>query len=87
MLVALAGIRTGGTAGRIEWHLTAPDNNGPEIPCMAAILLARKLSDGAIRAAGAFPCMGFITLGEFETELARWKMSWAVEETADDGAR
>jgi len=33
--------------------------HGPEIPCMAAILLARKLARGGVAQPGAFPCMGF----------------------------
>lgn len=85
MLVALGGTGPDGRPLRLEWHLTAPGNHGPEIPCMAAILLARKLVDGTLDAAGAFPCMGFLTLNEFEPEFARWKISWALEEIAGHG--
>ena len=80
MLVSLAGTRTDGSRGRIEWHLTADANHGPEIPCMAAILLARRLARGEIAARGAFPCLGFLTLADFEPEFARWRMSTVVTE-------
>ncbi len=80
MLVIVAGARPDGSRARLEWHLTAEANHGPEIPCMAAILLARKLARGEIAARGAFACMGFLTLAEFEPELARWQMTTAVEE-------
>ena len=80
MLVSLKGIRLDGRRARREWHLTADANDGPEIPCMAAILLAKKFAKGEISARGAFPCMGFLTLGEFETEFARWRISSRVEE-------
>jgi len=47
MLVSLAGKRADGSRARIEWHLTADAQHGPEIPCMAAVLLARKLAQAA----------------------------------------
>jgi hypothetical protein len=47
------------------WQLTAPALDGPEIPCMAAILLARRLARGEVLQSGAFPCVGFLTLSEF----------------------
>jgi hypothetical protein len=67
---------------RAEWHLTADRNHGPEIPCFAAVLLARKLQRGALAARGALPCMGLLTLAEFEPEFARWGMTSMVEEHA-----
>jgi hypothetical protein len=80
MLVSLKGTGTGGTRRRLEWHLTADANHGPEVPCMAAILLARKLSRAEISVGGAYPCMGFLTLSDFEPEFSRWGMTTVVEE-------
>ncbi|MBI3528406.1 MAG: saccharopine dehydrogenase NADP-binding domain-containing protein [Betaproteobacteria bacterium] len=80
MLVSLAGISSDGSKMRIDWHLTADANHGPEIPCMAAILLARKLARGQVAASGAFVCMGFLKLAEFEAEFARWRISVAIKE-------
>lgn len=82
MLVRLAGIRTDGSRARIDWHLTADASHGPEIPAMAAILLARKIARGKMRERGAFPCMGFLKLSEFEPEFAKWRISSLVEENA-----
>ncbi|HET9405230.1 MAG TPA: saccharopine dehydrogenase NADP-binding domain-containing protein [Burkholderiales bacterium] len=82
MLVALAGTRGDSSRARIEWHLTAEASHGPEIPAMAAILLARKLARGELAARGAFPCMGLLTLSEFEAEFAKWRISTVIEETA-----
>ena len=81
MLVSLTGRRPDGSRARIEWHLTADAQDGPEIPCMAAILLARKLAQGGIAQQGAFPCMGFLALPEFETEFARWRITTVVRES------
>src|SRR5438552_10647635 len=80
MLVSLAGKRPDGSRARIEWHLTADAQHGPEIPCMAAVLLARKLAQGAVAQPGAYSCMGFLTLPEFETEFTRWRITTVVRE-------
>jgi saccharopine dehydrogenase-like NADP-dependent oxidoreductase len=80
MLVSLVGTRADGSRARVEWHLTAGANHGPEIPCMAAILLARKLARGEMTVRGAHPCMGFLTLSEFEPEFGRWGITTVVEE-------
>lgn len=82
MLVSLAGARADGSRARVEWHLTAGANRGPEIPCMAAILLARKLARGEMKVRGAHPCMGFLALSEFEPEFRRWGITTVVEEHA-----
>jgi hypothetical protein len=71
-----------GSRARIEWHLTADANHGPEIPCMAAILLSQKLIRGEIETRGAFPCMGFLTLAGFEFEFRRWQITTVVREDA-----
>jgi len=80
MLVSLTGIKPDGARARVEWHLTADANHGPEIPCMAAILIARKLARGEIVERGAYPCMGFLALSDFEREFSRWKIATTVEE-------
>ena len=80
MLVSLVGTCAGGSRRRLDWHLTAPACDGPEIPCMAAILLARKLARGRISQRGAHACAGFLSLTEFEPEFARWRITTAIEE-------
>lgn len=82
MLVSVTGVKVDGGRARIEWHLSTEALNGPEIPCMAAILLARKLARNEIAARGAYACMGFLQLAEFAPEFARWGMETRIEETA-----
>lgn len=43
--------------------------NGPHIPTSAAVLLARKLLGENPPAAGAYPCVGFISLNDFRNYL------------------
>lgn len=71
MLVSVAGRLPDARAGRIEWHLTADWDRGPEIPCLPAILLAEHLRSGKLSQRGATACMGLLTLGDFEPEFQR----------------
>jgi saccharopine dehydrogenase-like NADP-dependent oxidoreductase len=83
MRVSVVGDRSdGGGRVRRTWQLTAPAMDGPEIPCMAAILLARRLARGEVFQSGAFPCMGFLTLAEFAPEFVRWRITTRMEEVA-----
>jgi hypothetical protein len=83
MQVCVVGERSGG-GGRVRrtWQLTTPAVDGPEIPCMAAVLLVRRLARGEVLKSGAFPCMGFLTLAEFAPEFVRWKITTRLEEVA-----
>ena len=65
MFVTLEGAGKEGTPLRIEWNLIAEKNDGPHIPCGAAIALARKIAAGAPLQNGAMPCMGLLTVEEF----------------------
>ena len=80
MLVQLRGPRQGGDLLQLEWHLTADSNHGPEIPCMAAILVTKKLLQGRLKDTGAVPCMGLLTLDDFAGEFARWDIRAQVRE-------
>jgi uncharacterized protein YbjT (DUF2867 family) len=84
MLVSVLGRRADGSRARAEWHLTADALHGPEIPCMPAILLARKLANGGIAQRGAFACLGFLSLPDFEREFARWRITTVTRERSLD---
>lgn len=75
MKVRVVGVDSLGRRSRKEWELVAKDNHGPEIPCMAAILLAMKLGRGGDMGGGAKVCMGLISLSEFEGEFSRWNIT------------
>ncbi|WP_431258150.1 hypothetical protein ACQ86G_26955 [Roseateles chitinivorans] len=74
MVVRVEGEGPTGRNIRREWHIAADDDHGPEIPCMAAILLARRLARGEDLTPGAHACMGLLTLDEFSAEFDRWGM-------------
>jgi len=51
------------------WTLLADSGDGPQIPCTAAVVMAKKLAHGEIDRSGATPCLGFFTLEEFMQAL------------------
>jgi saccharopine dehydrogenase-like NADP-dependent oxidoreductase len=84
MVVRVGGLDGTGRPARRAWHIAADDDHGPEIPCMAAILLARRIAcDRAALPAGAFTAAGLLKLADFEPEFARWGM--VTDEVAEHG--
>jgi hypothetical protein len=81
MLVAATGTAADGSRRRVCWQLMVPAIDGPEIPCMAAILLARRLARGQLLQRGAHPCMGFLMLRDFKSEFSRWNVRTRIEES------
>lgn len=80
MSVSVRGTTSAGTKVSRTWQLVAPAVDGPEIPCMAAILLARHLAWGSTPEAGAYACVRLLRLSEFAPEFARWQISTRVVE-------
>lgn len=82
MVVRVSGRDGQGRDMARAWHIAADDDHGPEIPCMAAILLARRLARGPALPAGAFTAVGHLALADFAPEFERWGMRTDVEEGA-----
>ena len=80
MRVTVVGVDDPGHSTRRTWDLAAHDNHGPEIPCMASVILANKLHQGLGFTPGARVCMGILGLSDFEPEFARWNISTQVSE-------
>lgn len=53
----------------INWEIIGYDNEGPNIPCFASIILARKLANQTMTQSGAFSSMNLITLDEYLVEF------------------
>jgi len=85
MRVDVEGEATDNSRMHRTWQIAADDNHGPEIPCMAALLLTlRLLRDGRLPA-GASVCMGMLRLDEFLPEFERWGMRAGTETFAAGG--
>jgi len=85
MQVQVVGTTLAGERIRRIWSLRAPVMNGPEIPCMAVILLAQRWARGLRTAAGAYPCMGFVSLADFVPLFSRWGITTSIQEIALQG--
>ena len=79
MVVRVRGTHANGADASAAWHIAADDDHGPEIPCMAAILLARRLAGGSVGRSGAFTTTGQLALAEFEPEFRKWNMHTNIE--------
>lgn len=75
----LSGKGKDGAKKSITFQLTARSGDGPYIPSMPAILMARKLVNDEICDRGAYPCVGFITRDEYLDALSDMDISWSSE--------
>ncbi len=75
----LSGKDKDGESKTVKFELTARSGDGPYIPCMPAILLARKLIAGELTETGAHPCMGFISKDEYLGALRDMDIEWAEQ--------
>lgn len=73
----LSGKGKDGAAKTITFELTARSGDGPFIPCMPSILMAKKLAAGEVVQRGAFPCVGLISKDEYLGALSGLDISWA----------
>jgi hypothetical protein len=82
MWISAVGEMRAGRRLRRTWQLTVPANDGPEIPCIAAILMAQRIGRGEVVAPGAAPCMGYLKLADFQPAFARWGIQTQTEESS-----
>lgn len=78
MVVRAKGLNIDGQPVQRSWHIAADHGHGPEIPCIPAILLARKLLAGEVPTLGAFTATGILQLADFEPEFAHWGMQTSL---------
>jgi NAD(P)-dependent dehydrogenase (short-subunit alcohol dehydrogenase family) len=81
MHVEIKGHDAQGRRRSLLWTLIAHQSHGPEIPCVASIVIARKLIAAELRVTGAQPCMGLMTLDDFDATVENLDIHWTVAET------
>ncbi|MCF7222027.1 saccharopine dehydrogenase family protein [Marilutibacter chinensis] len=69
MHVDMHGVGAGGEPLALRWQMILRDGDGPQVPCTAAVVLARKLARGELPGAGAGPCLDLFTLEEYLSAL------------------
>jgi hypothetical protein len=81
MVVELQGAAPGPAANLLRrWTLIAEAGDGPWVPAVPAVILARRLAAGEELRPGAMACLGLITLAEFQAATAHLAIGTAVEE-------
>lgn len=65
----------------LSFELIARSGDGPNIPCIPAILLAQRLATGALTARGAMPCIGLISLEDYLGALEPLDIVWGISES------
>ena len=68
MHVCLTGKTAQGVGRTRTWQLVATHGDGPFVPTLAAVALIRKLQRGDAGVIGAQPCVGLLSLQDFERE-------------------
>ncbi|GLQ86663.1 saccharopine dehydrogenase family protein [Dyella flagellata] len=79
MIVLLQGLDAQAKPLSLKWSLHAAAGDGPHIPAMPAVILARKKADGLLKACGAMPCMGLFDLDEALAALGDYQVSSKLE--------
>jgi hypothetical protein len=74
MHVIVEGRSNSGRRVIIKWFIVGLDGDGPYIPAVPAVVLAKKIIDGKPIGTGAMPCVGMLTLEEYLEELKHLKI-------------
>ena len=69
MQVVVAGRDADGTPARRAWTLLADQGDGPWVPILPAVLVARRIAQGELKRPGARACLEAFSLAEFEALL------------------
>ena len=77
MHVSLRGLDAQGSLVQRRWQLIATDGDGPHVPTLAAAALVDPLRCGQI-APGARPCLGLLTLDDFQAQCDGLAIRMAV---------
>jgi saccharopine dehydrogenase-like NADP-dependent oxidoreductase len=67
--MTLKGTGADGAAKEETFHIIAKSGQGPFIPSIPPIILARMLARGELKQQGAMPCVGLVTLAQYLGEL------------------
>jgi hypothetical protein len=70
MHMIITGEDQNGVSHVREWFMIARDGDGPHIPTIPALVLAKQIIRNELKLTGALPCVGLISLERYVQELA-----------------
>jgi saccharopine dehydrogenase-like NADP-dependent oxidoreductase len=82
MNIQLKGTGNDGKTLEICWDLVAEDGDGPQIPTIPSIILAKKIANGSLDIKGAQACVGLFSLEDFTEEVKIWNIWQKVNEAS-----
>lgn len=80
MHMSLSGQDKHGKNKTVRWFIIATHGDGPEIPIIPAVILARKIVSGEFSQRGAMPCVGLVNLTEYLEELKDFRVETHTEQ-------
>jgi hypothetical protein len=75
MHMILRGCGRDGVQRELRWFIVAKGGDGPQIPCVPAILIARALARDEVIARGAYACVGLVSLEDYARELEGYRIA------------
>lgn len=78
MYLSMSGLDQRDKRLKITWELLAEAGDGPYIPTLAAVILAKRMAEGRMHGTGAIPCMGLISLSEFYMEFKSLAIRYSI---------
>jgi hypothetical protein len=79
MFVRVVGRDEQGASRASTWTLVARRGDGPYVPAIASVILAKWLVAGEGPPPGATPCFGLFPLADFEAEVADLDITCTLE--------
>ena len=79
MVAEAKGVDADGKPAIARWWLRAKGGAGPNVPVLAALAVVRRLRDGTLGRSGAGPCVGLLSLADFNGEIARLGIETGIE--------
>lgn len=62
-----------------RWFIIAREGEGPQIPTIPAIILARRAAQGSLAITGARACVGLVSLEDYLAELAAYPIETVTD--------
>jgi saccharopine dehydrogenase-like NADP-dependent oxidoreductase len=81
MIVAMRGLGRDGKPKAITWLLVASNGDGPYVPALASVALAKRIASGAETRRGALPCHGVVGLSDILAQAQGLDIACTKEET------
>lgn len=82
MIAEAKGVDADGKPAMARWWLRAKGGAGPNVPVLAALAVVRRLRDGTLGGSGAGPCVGLLSLDDFNGEIAKLGIETGIERVA-----